>query len=592
MKNRQTTALVRTSASRRASPAIIGILGGLLLFYSPTGTAAPSDGAAQPRAFPQISLESAVQGQEAIARLGNSLDELAGYYGKSTAEFTRLLREDSSLWLDRDGRAFYQDKFSRPEAHSSAQADRPAPFPLSDTFTLASRPGAARVIYLDFSGNVTRDTAFNRLYQMQSIDSPAYSLDAGQAFSREELRRIQLIWQQVAEDFAPFDVNVTTRFPGDSKMNRRVAQDTSYGTRVVISPEAMADCDCDGISYLGAFDDIGSSRKPVFVFTGGGDISGKEISHQVGHSLGLHHDSTTGESHAHPDQSTGQPHWAPVMAPYHGHALVQWSAGNYAGASNFEDDLMQMQASGLPLLPDDHSDTPEGATYLASSSEDSVARLVGSGLIGQAGDIDVFQFHSGAGSYSIEVSPLGSPANLDVELEVYDANGKLVARANPGHSPAAVVGGRLPAGTYYLHVDGAASFAPGDNSGNSDYGSLGRYAVGGIVAHPGSLGTPEALVVADYEAGLAPMPVRFDGEVYNRRGSSIVSWHWDFGDGHYGSGENAEHTYGNPGIYTATLTVTDARGRSDTDSVVVAVEGMGTAEHPQDGALAATDSSW
>ena len=98
----------------------------------------------------------------------------------------------------------------------------------------------------------------------RSIDSPAYSLDADQAFSREELRRIQLIWQQVAEDFAPFDVNVTTRFPGDSKMNRRGAQDASYGTRVVISTEPMADCDCDGISYLGAFDDIGSRADRLF----------------------------------------------------------------------------------------------------------------------------------------------------------------------------------------------------------------------------------------------------------------------------------------------------------------------------------------
>jgi PKD repeat protein/alpha-tubulin suppressor-like RCC1 family protein len=40
----------------------------------------------------------------------------------------------------------------------------------------------------------------------------------------------------------------------------------------------------------------------------------------------------------------------------------------------------------------------------------------------------------------------------------------------------------------------------------------------------------------------------------------IVTYAWDFGDGTTGAGANATYTYGSPGTYTATLTVTSASG--------------------------------
>lgn len=45
---------------------------------------------------------------------------------------------------------------------------------------------------------------------------------------------------------------------------------------------------------------------------------------------------------------------------------------------------------------------------------------------------------------------------------------------------------------------------------------------------------------------------------------SAVSWQWDFGDGNSSSQQNPTHQYNSPGLYTVTLTVTDARGCTNT----------------------------
>ena len=70
--------------------------------------------------------------------------------------------------------------------------------PLSSTFTLNSRPGASRTIYLDFKGGSVTSTAWNASYNGSApIAVPAYSTDADvTTYSAADLTEIALDWQQ------------------------------------------------------------------------------------------------------------------------------------------------------------------------------------------------------------------------------------------------------------------------------------------------------------------------------------------------------------------------------------------------------------
>jgi hypothetical protein len=61
-------------------------------------------------------------------------------------------------------------------------------------------------------------------------------------------------------------------------------------------------------------------------------------------------------------------------------------------------------------------------------------------------------------------------------------------------------------------------------------------------------------------------PATFLFEADAEGGTEPYTFHWDFGDGQQATGRNIEHTYENPGTYTATMTVTDATGQTASDT--------------------------
>ena len=88
----------------------------------------------------------------------------------------------------------------------------------------------------------------------------------------------------------------------------------------------------------------------------------------------------------------------------------------------------------------------------------------------------------------------------------------------------------------------------------------------------GSTNTPPtAVIVAAPTAGSAPLDVDFSGVSSVDPGGHVVAFAWTFGDGAGSSAPEIGHTYTAPGSYTATLTVTDDGGATDSDSVTIEV---------------------
>ena len=76
---------------------------------------------------------------------------------------------------------------------------------------LNSRPGAPVTVYLDFNGHSETDASWNN---GTTIVTPVFDADGDlTTFSDEELRRMEELWYRVSEDFAPFNLNVTTVEP-------------------------------------------------------------------------------------------------------------------------------------------------------------------------------------------------------------------------------------------------------------------------------------------------------------------------------------------------------------------------------------------
>ena len=178
---------------------------------------AGASAAAQTGPFPR-----APRGQEAVDALGDRLPEVAQAYGLTSQQLVNLFLQDPTLSVDQNGELYYIDVFPG-EAFSANSGPQYGPYPYSETFLLESLPGADKTIYLDFDGHVTTGTTWNSAYGVSTINSPAYSIDGdGSTFNNQEMDRIQYVWEIVSEDFAPFNINVTTKDPGPAALSRSV----------------------------------------------------------------------------------------------------------------------------------------------------------------------------------------------------------------------------------------------------------------------------------------------------------------------------------------------------------------------------------
>lgn len=375
----------------------------------------------------------------------------------------------------------------------------------SEAFSLHSKPGADRVIFLDLDGHTVSGTAWNS-GRADPIPVGSYSKEpAGsenESFSSAELSAIHEIWQRVSEDFAPWDVDVTTEYPGEDALRKNGSGDQQYGVHVVITHDSGWYAPSGGVAYIGSF---GSTYySPAFVFSnhlaqGSAKSVAEAASHEVGHALGLLHDGQSahtngsGQPVGSSSYYSGHGDWAPIMGVGYGREITQWSKGEYTAANNAgEDDLDEIDG----YLP---GRGPSTETPLPSADSTTTATLE------TGGGTDTYLLDVG-GSANVSVRQSGPGGNLLAELIVTNqASGSSIVRtisppADPYEWSHSVDG--LGAGSYRIQVR-SIGYGSG-TSGFSTYASIGTYVL--EVDHSGPSAPPPTTEPPGTDSPDAPDP--------------------------------------------------------------------------------------
>ena len=421
----------------------------------------------------------------------------------------------ASLHVDAEGNLFFACPQS-PLAHYDEAAFLPASGPTansaaSNEFTVSvpnstppvrhSRPGASRVIYLDFNGHVVTGTSWNSTAGAPSaFFCTPYDTDGNAgSFSPAEQAAIVLIWERVAESFRPFDVDVTTEQPATfNNFTARALITKARDANGVLNPVADT---ASGVAYLNVFGNstFAAATSTCFIYQGSMSATkiASVVSHEIGHQMGLSHDGTLPNEPAneyYAGHGADDTSWAPIMGSSSRNVL-HWSKGEYLNANNTQDDLALIAAK-LSVRPDQVSGTESTASALIFNG----SSLRQNGLLETTGDIDTFTFSTSGGPLSLRVSPpevtaLSNRFSVDLAAELRDAAGTLITRSDPPGSASATLEQTLAAGTYFLRITGVGTGSPLNNppTGYTSYGSIGSYEITGTVPPPT---TPSAAAIA------------------------------------------------------------------------------------------------
>jgi hypothetical protein len=206
--------------------------------------------------LPRGRFRAQLEGLPAEAR-GRAVGWLAGFH------FTE--QDLGSLQVDPAGGVFYEDHFlldtNAPVLAGGApilMASVPvAPFPGNLLFH--SRAGAPNVLFLNFCGEAVSNTAWNTSLGRTVIPAAPFSQDSDETtFSDTEQQAIKRIWERVAEDYAPFNIDVTTERP--ATFNNRTAHaliTRSTDVNGLDNPSSTA----GGVGYVNVF---GTSSYPNY----------------------------------------------------------------------------------------------------------------------------------------------------------------------------------------------------------------------------------------------------------------------------------------------------------------------------------------
>ena len=328
---------------------------------------------------------------------------------------------------------------------------------------LNSLPEADPVIFLDFDGHYVSGTSWN--YNGPFNCEPA-------TLTNDQITRI---FNNVAEDYAPFKINVTT----DS--TKYWSAPVKQRMRVVLTVSSSWYGSAGGVAYTNSF--TWGDNTPCFVFTKLLNNNVKDISeaaaHEAGHTFGLRHQATYDAncklvSSYNTGVGSGEAGWAPIMGVGYYRNSTTWHDGpGPYGCTQLQSDLSIITSTknGIIFKSDDY-----GESFQHVKAETFVDnKLTIEGIISTPEDKDLFKFTlNNQRRVIISAVPTNvagiSGTNLDVSLELYNNKTK-INTYNPVATLSASVDTILSAGTYHLLIDGVG------NGYTTEYGSLGPYLI-------------------------------------------------------------------------------------------------------------------
>jgi len=332
---------------------------------------------------------------------------------------------------------------------------------------LNSYPSAVATIFLDFDGHTVQSTFWNNGNTINCASSGMTDAQITEAFYR------------VAEDYRPFDLNITT----DSAVF--LAAPLALRTRIIVTTtSSWYAVGYSGVAFAGSF--TFGDDTPGFVFsdrlgTGNTKRISETISHESGHTVSLSHQSKYGGACNLMEQystgyGTGETGWAPIMGNSQNKNFSNWNNGPTPdGCGYVEDNLYTIVTyNGFGYRNDDYTEVLNTSTFTMPGSNFNT-----SGIISTNADKDAFKFALNFNSnFRLTVSPFSvasgsSGANLDVAVELYNSSATLIRTYDPLTTLSVTIDTILTAGTYYIKIFGAG------NNNVGAYGSLGSYTISG-----------------------------------------------------------------------------------------------------------------
>lgn len=367
-----------------------------------------------------------------------------------------------------------------------------------------SNPGAPVSVYLDFDGYSTKSPTD---YWVQRNAPNGYSFPAlnlrgdghiGNAatFSPGERLYMANTWKRVAEDYAPFNINVTTK---DVPL---FVNNQPAGVRAIITnkdadlnwhPGAAGYAPLDGMSLFpgegpainfaptdlldtlqnqGGFAGVNAS-----VLGGAGSL----VTHEVAHAFGLNHQfgAKTSTPNLGPGPAVPVPLGLPGNISQGSTFTVEDSIGTWLIGMNTPDprtnspsilqndmDVIAKPANRAGYRSDDAGNSRAAAVALTAANNS----FKKNGVIEQSADVDFYSF-AAAGKTSITVDVPGRSAdpNLITMIELQDSNGNVVSQ-----------GVKVAGDRSYTNLHATLTVRTGNDAGTLQFGAAPGLVVGDV----------------------------------------------------------------------------------------------------------------